>query len=105
MIWESLSSSNELPDTTSSFIIFKHSPRCSISNLAKSRFERNWPVNQKTPVYLINVLNQRELSNQIQDFYGISHQSPQVLVIKNGVCILNDSHNGIDAIKVIDSLT
>jgi bacillithiol system protein YtxJ len=104
MVWEHLASDNDLSDNLSSFIIFKHSPRCSISNMAKSRFERNWPNGLNIPVFLINVTEQRELSNYVQAYYNVKHESPQVLLIKNGKCIFSDSHNGINVSTLTENL-
>lgn len=103
MNWENLIS-DHLPEANFPIVIFKHSPRCSISNMAKARFERHWPTDLKTPVYLVDVILQRPLSNAIASKFNIEHQSPQVLVIKNNKCIYTESHNGISAEEVINTL-
>lgn len=78
-------------------LLFKHSTRCSISSAALNRLERNWKDEDSeklTPFYL-DLLNYRDVSNSIADLYAIEHQSPQVLVIKDGKCIYNEAHYGI----------
>ena len=75
-------------------VIFKHSTRCSISNMAKNRLERS-TVPQGIRFYILDLLKFRNLSNQIAQEFSIMHQSPQILVISKGVCIYQESHSGI----------
>lgn len=106
MNWTPLDSENlsqiisgEFPKTA---VIFKHSTRCSVSMMAKRNFERGWnhPEEEITPFYL-DLLSFRDLSNQIAEAFQVEHQSPQMLVIKDGKCLFHTSHSGIDADKVL----
>lgn len=75
-------------------LIFKHSTRCSISAAALNRLERAWKneeMQEITPYYL-DLINYREISNQIAQDYGIMHESPQIILIENGKAIYNASH-------------
>lgn len=75
-------------------VIFKHSIRCSISSMAKGRLERaDKPDN--ADFYFLDLINHRHISNKISSEFNVYHQSPQVLVIKNGSCIYNESHGAI----------
>jgi bacillithiol system protein YtxJ len=78
-------------------LIFKHSTRCSISNVALNRIESSWKDsdNQLIKPYYLDLLAHRDISNQIAEQYGIEHQSPQALVISNGECIYYESHTNI----------
>lgn len=77
-------------------VLFKHSTRCGTSSMALGRLERSWKLSEKeVPTYFLDLLNHREISNKIADVYGIPHQSPQILVIKNGKCIYASSHSDI----------
>ncbi|WP_020533510.1 bacillithiol system redox-active protein YtxJ [Flexithrix dorotheae] len=77
-------------------IIFKHSTRCSISSMAKSRLERSWDIDQdQAEIYYLDLITYRSISNKIADQFGVMHQSPQVLVIKNGKSVYDTSHNSI----------
>lgn len=83
----------ELPE---GLLIFKHSRRCSISAMAFNRFTRKWKYDEeKFPIYYLDVIGQRNISNEVANKYGIRHESPQILLIKNGVCDYNASHMGI----------
>jgi bacillithiol system protein YtxJ len=75
-------------------VIFKHSTRCSISSMAKNRLEKgDAPAN--ADFYYLDLIQYRELSGQVAETFGVFHESPQVLVIKNGDCIYDESHSGI----------
>lgn len=82
-------------------IIFKHSTRCSISAMVKSRIEREWVDNPKTPVYYLDLIKHREVSNAIADKFSVKHESPQVLVIKNEKCVYYASHNAISVREIL----
>ncbi len=82
-------------------LIFKHSTRCSISSMALSRLERNWKLsNDIIPVYNLNLLQYPSVSLKIAELYHIQHESPQVLIIKNGKCIYTASHSSITAVDI-----
>ena len=76
--------------------IFKHSTRCSISSMALSRLERGeLKSTTKIPFYYLDLLAHRNLSNQIATDFGVMHESPQLLLIKNGECIYKASHSEV----------
>ncbi|MBS1647693.1 MAG: bacillithiol system redox-active protein YtxJ [Bacteroidetes bacterium] len=78
-------------------LLFKHSTRCSISNMALNRIESNWKEAdaEKVTFYYLDLLAHRNISNEIAAHYVIEHQSPQVLVISNGKCVYHASHSEI----------
>ena len=78
-------------------LIFKHSTRCIISKSALRSFESGFDLEDKMTLYYLDLLQYRNISNEIAEVFGIVHQSPQVLLIKNGIVIYNESHEGIDA--------
>ncbi len=81
---------------STSVVLFKHSTRCSVSNMAWKMFQQEWN-NNESPVYYLDLLNYRSVSNAIASQFQIEHESPQVLVIKNGVCVYHATHQAIDA--------
>lgn len=81
--------SKELPQ-----VIFKHSTRCSISGVAFQRVDKAVQP-AATEFHLLDVLTHRSLSLQVAEHFGVHHESPQVLVIKNGACVFDDSHLAI----------
>jgi len=82
-------------------LIFKHSTSCSVSSTAKDRLERGWSdLSGFGAVYYLDLLRFREISNAIEKEFGIRHESPQVLVVKDGICVYNDSHFSISSREI-----
>ena len=82
---------------TKATIIFKHSTTCSISRMALKNFENEYELNDFVDAYFLDLLNQRDICSEIATKFNVVHQSPQLLLIKNGECVYNDSHDRIDA--------
>lgn len=78
-------------------VIFKHSTRCSISRMALKQFENEFDSEAKITPYFLDLLNHRDVSNEIATKFNVQHQSPQIVIIKNGVSVYNASHSDIDA--------
>ena len=78
--------------------IFKHSTRCSISSIVLKRFEGLFKEeHQELKVYYLDLLNYRNISDEIAHRFDVFHQSPQALLIKEGKCIYDASHSMISA--------
>lgn len=100
--WIDLTSHSQIDEMVSGStrqpqLIFKHSTRCAISRMALKDFERHFKLDDQIGCYFLDLLSHRELSNEIASRFGVVHQSPQLLVIKNGKCIYDVSHGAIDA--------
>ncbi|MHA7129635.1 bacillithiol system redox-active protein YtxJ [Algoriphagus namhaensis] len=87
-------------------LIFKHSTRCSISSMSLDRLLRKWREEdvQKVEPYYLDLIAHRSLSDQVAREFGVPHQSPQVLLIKNGVVIFDDSHFGISYAGIMQQI-
>ena len=96
---DNLGQLNEIQETSFAkpVIIFKHSTTCSISRMALKNFEREYSLNDKVDAYYLDLLNYRPISNEIANKFNIIHQSPQLLLIKDGKSVYNVSHENIDA--------
>ena len=75
-------------------LIFKHSTRCSISSVAKNRLEKGLQP-EGVDFYYLDLIRYRGISNKISSDFDVFHQSPQVLMIRNGECVYDESHSGI----------
>lgn len=84
-------------------VLFKHSTRCLTSSLVKKRLERSSEV-PDADFYYLNLIRYRDVSNKISDIFNIYHESPQVLLIKDGKCFYNESHFGIDMHELSDKI-
>lgn len=86
-------------------VIFKHSTRCSISSGALDRLQRHYKDQdgEKFTWYFLDLLRYREVSNAISQRYGVPHESPQVLIIRNGKSIYDASHFDIRYDEVVNN--
>lgn len=82
-------------------IIFKHSTRCSISSVAKSRLSLKWSFQDELPTYYLDLIKNRSTSDLVAEKFKIPHESPQLLFIKNGECIYNASHLSISVKNLV----
>jgi len=77
-------------------VIFKHSTSCGISSIVLRSFEKQYQdVEEKVDFYFLNIQQNRALSNEIAVRFGIRHESPQLLVIRNKTAVFNTSHSSI----------
>jgi bacillithiol system protein YtxJ len=77
-------------------LILKHSTRCPISSMAKNRLEMSWDINEEElDTYFLDLIRYREVSNQIAATFGVQHESPQAILIKDGQAIYDASHLNI----------
>ena len=84
-----------------SILIFKHSTRCGISRMIIKQFESLFnEENKQLKVYYLDLLNFREVSSKLSEVFQVIHQSPQLLVIKNGISIYNESHYEITKVNL-----
>jgi bacillithiol system protein YtxJ len=101
--WIQLSSSeqlNKILNGKSTFLIFKHSTRCSISSFALRNFEKEFNLELKMNCYFLDLIQYRTLSNEIAEKLNVFHQSPQILFVRNGELVYNASHEQIDAQRI-----
>jgi bacillithiol system protein YtxJ len=67
-----------------------------------SRLNRDWNID--IPIYLIDVLAHRTVSDAVEKATGVRHESPQFLVIRSGELVFAASHTGINAAEALRSL-
>ncbi len=108
MNWKELSSTEQLNgilelSKTRPQVIFKHSTRCSISSMAKSRLERSEEP-ASADFHYLDLIRYRQLSDKIASDFSVTHESPQVLLIKNTECVYEESHSGILMEEIIEQM-
>jgi len=87
-------------------LIYKHSHRCSVCFLAKQELENvAEKISDIADVYMINVVQQRDVSNAIASELNIRHESPQVLILKDGKVSWTGSHWQIKGNKILSNLS
>lgn len=105
MSWNILTTEQELEtirekSSTKPQVIFKHSTRCSISSVIKTRLEKT-DTPDNIDFYYLDLLAYRSLSNKISQVFDVYHESPQILLIQNGECTFDESHLGIHMKDII----
>lgn len=85
-------------------IIFKHSTRCSISSVVKNRLEAMAAPAVPANFYYLDLLAYRSVSNAIAERLGVYHESPQILIIKNGACVFDESHTAIQPSEILEQI-
>lgn len=80
-------------------VIFKHSTRCGISRSVLKQFEKKFQI-ETIDFYYLDLLKFREMSNEIANKFKVTHQSPQLLIFKNGEVIENASHHDLLALDL-----
>ena len=100
--WKILNSMDQLDEIDRDsvdhpIVLFKHSVTCGISSGAKYRLETDWDsFPEGAEFYYLDLLAYRSISNEIASRYGVTHQSPQIIVVKDGKAQFDTSHHAID---------
>ena len=82
-------------------LIFKHSTRCGISRMVIKQFENLFTEEmQHLKVYYLDLLNFRDISDEVGYKFQVMHQSPQLIIIKNGVSVAHTSHYDITQVNL-----
>ena len=78
-------------------LIFKHSTRCFISKTVLRSFEKQMEsADQNQTYYFLDLIAHRDISNEIENRFNVTHQSPQLIALENGKAVYNASHQSID---------
>ena len=104
MIWKNLEQLIALEEIdkasfTHPILIFKHSTRCSISDVAKARLDKEDNLNG-VDFYYLDLIKHRDISNALAQKYNVHHESPQILLINKGECVYDESHIGITMAEI-----
>lgn len=101
--WHALTESNQLDEIAKEsekmpVVIFKHSTRCGISRMVLNNFERNYdlPKDKQVKLYMLDLIANRNISNQVAEKFGVRHESPQMIILKDQKVVHHASHQGID---------
>src|SRR5690606_5168125 len=84
-------------------VIYKHSTRCSISSVVRSRLEK-LTASGNVDFYYLDLIRNRNISDKIAMVFKVRHESPQILLIKNGECVYDESHMSITAQRILENI-
>ncbi|MDB9723608.1 bacillithiol system redox-active protein YtxJ [Polaribacter sp.] len=81
---------------TGAVLIFKHSTRCGISRMVIKQFEKLFTADHENlKVYYLDLLNYRNISDEVGYNFQVIHASPQLIIVRNGTAVYNASHEDI----------
>ncbi len=81
--------------------IFKHSTRCGISSAVLRRFEKMFDESMNSiKVYYLDLLNYRNISDEVGYTFQVMHESPQLLVVRNETTVAHASHYDITNVNL-----
>ena len=84
-------------------ILFKHSTRCGISSMVMNKFVKNYDIDTElVNLYYLDLLSYRSVSDEVGYMFGVIHQSPQLIIVKNGEVVKHSSHYDINSNEIID---
>jgi len=101
--WKKLESEKQLEQAIEDsykkpIVLFKHSVTCGISSRAKYMLEDDWSFDPDSfDFYYLDLLAFRGISNAIADRLKVNHQSPQIVIVKDGQSVYDMSHHRISA--------
>jgi bacillithiol system protein YtxJ len=107
--WKSLTNINQLDEIAAlsaetPVAIFKHSTRCGVSRMVLRQFENEFRPDTKVTPYFLDLLAYRDVSNAISEKFNVMHQSPQLLLIKDGKSVYDASHGDISPAELSRNL-
>jgi len=107
--WIQLESTNQLEAVAENSknktqVIYKHSSTCGISRMVLGMFTDTYDTDLDIDLYFLTIQNHRDVSNAIEEKFHVKHESPQLLVIKNGEVVFHTSHGAIADINLKDYL-
>ena len=79
-------------------VVFKHSNACPISSRAYREMEKLEDIN------LLEIQTARDLSREIESLTGVQHESPQVIILRDGKAVWNASHFDVNAGAVTEAV-
>lgn len=100
--WELLTDASQIDgiiatSATKPVAILKHSTRCGISAMAINGLKSNWDLpKDQVAFYYLDLLAYRAVSNAVAAQLGVPHQSPQLIVLRDGRVQYSASHHMID---------
>lgn len=103
--WQALSDLAQLDDIeerskAKTQVIFKHSTRCGISSMVMNQFVSKYDLDANLDLYYLDLLSHRAVSDEVGYKFQVMHQSPQLLIIKNGTTVAHASHGAINDIDL-----
>lgn len=107
--WKDLTSLQQLEDIIKEsfnypIVIFKHSTRCDQSNALLKNFERRYDAQDNIhKPYFLDLIAYRDVSDEIAIRFDVKHESPQVILVKDGVVMKYANHVEISKLNLSEN--
>jgi bacillithiol system protein YtxJ len=85
-------------------VIYKHSTTCGISSMTLRMFNDTYELDTECDLYFLTIQSHREISNTVEAQFEVRHESPQLIIIKNGKVTFDTSHGAISEVNLKDFL-
>jgi len=85
-------------------VLYKHSPTCGLCDIALVEINAFADANPDVPVWQVDVLSQRPISQQIEAMFGILHESPQAIVVRHGEPVWSGSHRRVTKVRLDEAV-
>ena len=85
-------------------VFFKHSTQCSRSAVAHDEVQKFASRHPDVPCGMVLVIEDRELSESMEERFGVRHESPQAIVVSNGKPVWHASHLRVTAKALEDAI-
>ncbi|MEZ4808747.1 MAG: bacillithiol system redox-active protein YtxJ [Allomuricauda sp.] len=83
-------------------VIYKHSTTCGISSMVLRMFSSQYTFGEGVDHYFLDLHANRDVSNAVETKFQVRHQSPQLLIVKDGKVSFHASHGAIVDINMKD---
>jgi bacillithiol system protein YtxJ len=87
-------------------MFFKHSNTCGVSSRAFNEFRKylQAPEGAQVRNCLIIIQSSRDVSDGLASLTGVRHESPQVIIVSEGLAVWHDSHLAIKSETLIEAV-
>jgi bacillithiol system protein YtxJ len=108
--WKKLKTQEELENLIENShrvpsVIYKHSSRCGSSFIVKKRLEHDWVFGEgDVDIYFLDLVEHRDVSDEVSRVFRVRHESPQILVIRDGESVYDTSHGGVSVKSIKKAL-
>jgi len=87
-----------------SFLLLKHSGRCGVSARAFDAFGKFLAEGSGGPGGFIDVIADPDLSRRVAERTGVAHESPQAILLRDGVAVWSATHFSITGKALAEAL-
>jgi len=85
-------------------VIFKYSPHCDISETILQRFKEDCcPIH--IDFHFLDLTTYKHISEKVSETFHVSQQSPQIILIKDGEAIFEESNSSISLPEILEHLS